>query len=101
MDEAAKIRIEVEGVQTENYRLLEKLEEMITSNDKLREANAVLQTRCKTLLEDLSIKEAERIEREEKLTKEVSIYSKVYVLLNIYWYLCTCNYNYSHRPYFL
>ena len=55
----------------ENLQLTEKLEEMLRVNQKLRESNSLLQGKCETLLEDLSVKEARWTEKEEALTAEV------------------------------
>ena len=58
-------------LQEENSQLVEKLEDIVRTNKDLREANLLLQERCESLLEDLSIKEAQWSEREERLTAEV------------------------------
>lgn len=44
---------------------------MIVANEDLRESNLLMQGKCETLLEDLSVKEAHWSEREEKLQIEV------------------------------
>ena len=58
-------------LKEENSHLVEKLEDIVQTNKDLREANLLLQERCESLLEDLSIKEAQWSEREEQLTSEV------------------------------
>ena len=62
---------ELEWLRRDNAELAEKLEEMIAANEDLRESNLLMQGKCETLLEDLSVKEARWTEREEKLHIEV------------------------------
>lgn len=60
-------------MRQENKQLRETLEKMTAINHQLRDSNKVLQGKCETLLEDLSIKEARWIKREEALKEEVKI----------------------------
>ena len=55
----------------ENAELAAQLQDLVTANEELRENNLLLQGRCETLLEDLSVKEARWSDREEKLKTEV------------------------------
>ena len=41
-------------------------------NESLRDSNLLLQGKCETLLEDLSVKEAQWSQKEDRLTAEVS-----------------------------
>ena len=65
--------LELERLKTENSELTEKLEELISANKALCDSNELLQGKCETLLEDLSVKEAKWSEREEMLTAEVKV----------------------------
>ncbi len=56
----------------ESDELKEKLGQLVSMNQRLRDSNLLLQGKCETLLEDLSIKEAKWTEREEELKNEVS-----------------------------
>lgn len=62
---------ELERLRRDNAELAAKLEEMIVANEDLRESNLLMQGKCETLLEDLSVKEAHWSKREEKLQIEV------------------------------
>lgn len=62
---------ELERLRRDNAELAAKLEEMIVANEDLRESNLLMQGKCETLLEDLSVKEAHWSERKEKLQIEV------------------------------
>lgn len=62
---------EIERLKSENEELASHLTEVVNSNVQLRESNLVLQGKCETLLEDLSVKEARWSEREERLHAEV------------------------------
>ena len=42
------------------------------ANQQLRDSNLLLQGKCETLLEDLSVKEARWTQREEQLKAEVA-----------------------------
>ena len=55
----------------ENSKLMDKVVELITANDALRACNAALESNCKGLMEELSIKETQWSEREESLKHEV------------------------------
>ena len=61
----------MERVRRENSELTEKLERLVSANQQLRDSNLLLQGKCETLLEDLSIKEAQWSQREEELKAEV------------------------------
>lgn len=73
-------------LKEENSQLVEKLEDIVKTNKDLREANLLLQERCDSLLEDLSIKEAQWSEKEEQMIAEV-IYMILYVIFphQYYW----------------
>ena len=62
---------EMERLKRENFELSEKLEDLLSVNQQLRDSNLLMQGKCETLLEDLSIKEARWTEREEQLKEEV------------------------------
>lgn len=47
------------------------MDELVCANVKLKESNLVLQGKCETLLEDLSVKEAQWTEKEDRLHAEV------------------------------
>ena len=61
----------MERLRRENFELTEKLEELLSANQQLRDSNLLLQGKCETLMEDLSVKEARWTEREEQLKAEV------------------------------
>ena len=65
---------QIEQLRRENTDLSEKLEEIIATNEKLRESNLLMQGRCETLLEDLSVKEAQWSKKEERLKMEASFF---------------------------
>lgn len=62
---------ELERLQSENKDLASNISDLIEVNKELRESNLILQGKCETLLEDLSIKEAQWAEREDRLHAEV------------------------------
>ena len=62
---------ELERLKAENTDLTEKLEDILSANQQLRDSNLLMQGKCETLLEDLSIKEARWTQREEQLKEEV------------------------------
>ena len=68
------MRIELERLRRENVMLEDQLSEVVDVNVKLRESNLMLQGKCETLLEDLSIKEAKWSEKEDMLHAEVYSY---------------------------
>ena len=65
---------EVKRLRRENSELTEKLEELLTANQQLRDSNLVLQGKCETLFDDLSVKEAQWSQREEELKAEVHVW---------------------------
>ena len=65
---------DLERLRTENRQLSEKLEDVLTVNHKLRGSNLLLQGKCETLLDDLSVKEARWTQREDAFKAEVSAY---------------------------
>ena len=62
---------ELERLQSENKDLASNISDLIEVNKELRESNLILQGKCETLLEDLSVKEAQWAEREDRLHGEV------------------------------
>lgn len=65
---------ELERLPRENAELTEKLEEVLSANQQLRDSHLLLQGKCETLLEDLSVKEARWTHREEQLKAEVAAF---------------------------
>ena len=63
----------MEQLKRENADLTEKLEQLLAVNQQLRDSNLLLEGKCETLLEDLSVKEARWTQREEELKDEVCI----------------------------
>ena len=63
----------MEQLKRENADLTEKLEQLLSVNQQLRDSNLLLEGKCETLLEDLSVKEARWTQREEELKDEVCI----------------------------
>ena len=70
-DEIDKLKAELELLKKKNGSLEKQLNELVDSNVQLRESNLILQGKCETLLEDLSIKEAKWSEKEDMLQAEV------------------------------
>ena len=66
--------LELERVREQNAALEKQMQQLISINSQLRESNLLLEGKCETLLEDLSVKEAQWSEREDRLTAEVSAY---------------------------
>ncbi len=62
---------QLERLRRENGILEKQLSELVDVNVKLRDSNLMLQGKCETLLEDLSIKEAKWSEKEDMLHSEV------------------------------
>ena len=62
---------EIERLKSENEELATQLTELVNTNVELRESNLIIQGKCETLLEDLSVKEAQWSQREERLHAEV------------------------------
>ena len=62
---------ELERLKKNNLELGRQLEGLMDANDDLREGNVLLQGKCTTLMEDLSVKEAKWSDREERLKAEV------------------------------
>ena len=63
---------EVERLHTENSELTNQIQEVLDCNEGLRKSSLLLQERSQALLEELSLKEAEWSQREDKLKAEVS-----------------------------
>ena len=63
---------ELERLKKNNIELARQLQGVVDANDELRESNVLLQDKCATLMENLSVKEARWSDREEKLKAEVS-----------------------------
>ena len=61
----------MERLKADNVDLTGKLEDILSANQQLRDSNLLMQGKCETLLEDLSIKEARWTQREEQLKEEV------------------------------
>ena len=72
-EKCTRLHGDYERMRGENLQLREKLEEVLRVNQKLRDSNSLLQGKCETLLEDLSVKEAKWTEKEEALTAEVRV----------------------------
>ncbi len=62
---------EVEFLRAENSDLSCRFEEVLASNEALRKGSAELQAKSQALLEELSIKEAEWSQKEDRLKDEV------------------------------
>ncbi len=56
----------------ENHDLSNQLAKVLASNEALRKGSLLLQEKSEALLEELSIKEIEWTEREDRLKAEVS-----------------------------
>ena len=69
--EAAKM--ELSKLRTDYSSLTEHLEGVLATNEALRKSSLLLQERSATLLEELSVKEAEWSLREEKLQAAVRV----------------------------
>ena len=65
------LEAEVQLLRNENSKLVDKVAELITANDALRACNVVLESNCKSLMDELSVKEAQWTQREESLKIEV------------------------------
>ena len=65
-------KAELDKLSQMNKALEKQLSELVDENVKLRESNLMLQGKCETLLEDLSVKEARWSEKEDMLHSEVS-----------------------------
>ncbi|XP_064394411.1 uncharacterized protein LOC135341683 [Halichondria panicea] len=70
-EQCSEVLCECERVRGESDELREKLGQLVSMNQRLRDSNLLLQGKCETLLEDLSIKEAKWTEREEALKNEI------------------------------
>lgn len=66
-----ELEAEMVVLRDENAKLLDKITELISANDALRACNFALEGNCKSLLEDLSIKEAQWSQKEESLKHEI------------------------------
>lgn len=64
---------ELERVREQNVALDKQTQQLLSINSQLRESNLLLEGKCETLLEDLSVKEAQWSEKEDRLTAEVSV----------------------------
>ena len=62
---------ELQCLRAENAELSHHLEEVLTSNEALRKGSTLLQEKSEALLEELSIKEAEWSQKEDRLKEEV------------------------------
>ena len=96
-DEIDKLKAELELLKKKNGSLEKQLNELVDSNVQLRESNLILQGKCETLLEDLSIKEAKWSEKEDMLQAEVITVLVISVLLKFLMitlqlpvHACTC-----------
>ena len=63
---------ELERLKKNNIELARQLQGVVDANDELRESNVLLQDKCATLMENLSVKEARWSDREEKLNLTAS-----------------------------
>lgn len=75
--ELHSLQSEVEWLREENSDLSQRMEEVLASNDALRRGSLLLQEKSEALLEELSIKEAEWSQREDRLKEEAS-YKELY-----------------------
>lgn len=62
---------ELQCLRAENAELSHHLEEVLTSNEALRKGSTLLQEKSEALLEELSIKEAEWSQKEDRLKEEI------------------------------
>ena len=67
------LQSELKRLHAENSNLSSRLEAVLMSNEALRKGSALLQEKSEALLEELSIKEAEWSQREDRLKAEVSV----------------------------
>ena len=58
---------------TENSELTNRIQEVLESNERLRNGSLLLQERAEALLEELSLKEAEWSQTEDRLKAEVQL----------------------------
>ncbi len=70
-------------LREENITLKTRLNELTEANVRLQESHLVLQGKCDTLLEDLSIKEARWSEKEDMLHAEVCSYLECTVAVTV------------------
>ena len=94
-EQCSEVLCECERVRGESEELREKLGQLVSMNQRLRDSNVLLQGKCETLLEDLSIKEAKWTEREEALKNEVSINTLIIHMHIIIALLTCCCHNYA------
>ena len=66
------LSLELARVREQNTALEKQMQQLLSINSQLRESNLLLEGKCETLLEDLSVKEAQWSEKEDRLTTEVS-----------------------------
>ena len=70
------LQSEVKLLRAENSDLSSHLQEVLSSNEALRKGSALLQDKSEALLEELSLKEAEWSQREDRLKAEVASYAR-------------------------